>query len=381
MSAPAAVVGARDRLKRWLTHDAYPLWWTRGADQRHGGFFDRLNLDGSPVIGPKRLRVAARQVWAYAQARKLGWGGPSPDAVRHGLRFLAARHRRPDGLYRALVADNGEALEEHADLYDQAFVLLAFAAGAQTLGSDVLGGEAARFRQRLEAFIDPAGGFAESPGQRAPLLANPNMHLFEAFLAWSEVSIDPAWLRLADGQARLAITRLIDPLTGALSEEFGAGWAAPEDAAARQVWPGHLFEWAWLLMRWGATAGRAEGLRAAVRLIEIGEKRGVDPARKVAIFEIDGELEPKDRRARLWSQTERIKACALAARVTGDAVLWSATANACEGLERFLAGLPTPGLWRDWMNLDGGFVEEPAPASSFYHIVSAIAELDTLVGA
>ncbi len=380
MSAPAAVVGARDRLKRWLTLDAYPLWWTRGADLQHGGFHDRLNLDGSPVIGPKRLRVAARQVWSYAQARRLGWGGPAPDAVRHGLRFLAARHRRPDGLYRTLVAENGEPLEERADIYDQAFVLLAFAAGAQTLGGDVLGGEAARFRQRLESFADPGGGYAEAPGQRAPLLANPNMHLLEAFLAWSEVSIDPAWPRLAEGQAQLALARLIDPRTGALSEEFGAGWAAPE-ARARQVWPGHLFEWAWLLMRWGASTGRPEGSDAARRLIEIGERCGVDAERKVAIFEVDGELTPRDRRARLWSQTERIKACALAAKVAGDERLWLATAEACDGLEAFLTGLPTPGLWRDWMELDGGFATEPAPASSFYHIVCAIAELDALVGA
>jgi mannose/cellobiose epimerase-like protein (N-acyl-D-glucosamine 2-epimerase family) len=34
------------------------------------------------------------------------------------------------------------------------------------------------------------------------------------------------------------------------------------------------------------------------------------------------------------------------------------------------------GLWRDTMKLDGSFVEQPAPASSFYHIVTAVAELE-----
>ncbi|HEX6866534.1 MAG TPA: AGE family epimerase/isomerase [Caulobacteraceae bacterium] len=37
---------------------------------------------------------------------------------------------------------------------------------------------------------------------------------------------------------------------------------------------------------------------------------------------------------------------------------------------------PVPGLWRDRMKADGSFIDEPAPASSFYHIVGAILDLD-----
>jgi mannose-6-phosphate isomerase len=37
---------------------------------------------------------------------------------------------------------------------------------------------------------------------------------------------------------------------------------------------------------------------------------------------------------------------------------------------------PVPGLWWDRLRPDGGFVDEPAPASSFYHIACAIAELE-----
>jgi len=44
-------------------------------------------------------------------------------------------------------------------------------------------------------------------------------------------------------------------------------------------------------------------------------------------------------------------------------------------LQKYLA-TDVPGLWRDRMNPDGSFVEEPAPASSFYHIVGAILDLD-----
>jgi mannose/cellobiose epimerase-like protein (N-acyl-D-glucosamine 2-epimerase family) len=35
----------------------------------------------------------------------------------------------------------------------------------------------------------------------------------------------------------------------------------------------------------------------------------------------------------------------------------------------------TPGLWRDKQGPDGAFVEEPASASSLYHIIAAVSEL------
>jgi mannose-6-phosphate isomerase len=40
---------------------------------------------------------------------------------------------------------------------------------------------------------------------------------------------------------------------------------------------------------------------------------------------------------------------------------------------------PVAGLWRDKLRPDGTFVDEPAPASSLYHLVGAIAALKALV--
>jgi mannose-6-phosphate isomerase len=44
---------------------------------------------------------------------------------------------------------------------------------------------------------------------------------------------------------------------------------------------------------------------------------------------------------------------------------------AAKTLWRYLE-MSVPGLWRDRMLPDGSFVEEPSPASSFYHIICAI---------
>ncbi|MFI4935371.1 MAG: AGE family epimerase/isomerase [Caulobacterales bacterium] len=377
MSLPPAAAAALRRLKRWLTQDAYPIWWTAGADRVGGGFFDRLRLDGTPADVPKRLRVQARQAYAYALAGKLGWTGPAEAASRHGLDLVRAS-RQADGLYRLGAAAGDAPLDGMGTLYDQAFVLLALATHKAAFGGAELEAEAVALRERLADFAHPLGGFAEAPGLAAPLFANPNMHLFESCLAWAEISDDPAWRSLADALGEFALTHLIDRQTGALGEVFGADWTAATRAEDRIVWPGHLFEWAWLMMRW--RPGDPDCLAATRKLVAIGERRGVDPVRNVAIFALRADLDPLDRGARLWAQTERIKALALAAGIAGDEGLWAAAGEACEGLEAFLEA-PTAGLWRDWMAADGAFRDEPAPASSFYHIVCAIAELERLAGA
>jgi mannose/cellobiose epimerase-like protein (N-acyl-D-glucosamine 2-epimerase family) len=80
-------------------------------------------------------------------------------------------------------------------------------------------------------------------------------------------------------------------------------------------------------------------------------------------------------RSRLWPQTERLKAalCLHETSGNGDGYLAHARA-AAESLWRYLDA-PTQGLWRDKLTPTNRFVEEPAPASSLYHITGAVAAL------
>jgi len=356
----------RDRLRAWLVDRVYPLWWDPGADLEGGGFHDRLDPTGRPIAGPKRARVQARQVFSYALAADFGWRGPWRAAMGHGRSVLEDRFRRPDGLYRPRL--DPAAPNDAADLYDQAFVLLADACLAAK-GDAAAEGRAAGLLERLPR--DPGGGFAEFEGDG--LHANPNMHLFEAFLAWAALTGASLWREAAAGQARLAVTRLIDPTVGMVSEAFGPGWTS-QGARARRVEPGHQFEWAWLLMRWSLISGDAGALAAALRLIEVGERAGVDPIREVAINALDGDLRPIDSATRLWPQTERLRAHLLAGALTGADACWDMALSALRGLDRFL-DVPTPGLWRDSLERD----DLTAPASSLYHIAGAVMQLDRVV--
>lgn len=369
MSAPPkSVVDACDELRAWLL-GAFALWWEAGADHVGGGFHDRLTADGQPIPGAKRARVQARQVFCYAAAPYFGWRGPWRAAMRQGLGFLDRAHLREDGLHRAWAADGEHA--DVVDLYDQAFVLLALSSsfahgepGAAARAEDLL----AKLRS------DPVGGFAEFGGDA--LRANPNMHLFESCLAWIVAGIETPWRAAAAGQARLAMNQLIDPHSGALSEVFGPGWVTPQPATERIIEPGHLFEWAWLLIRWNELSGDAAALAAALRLVDICERKGVDARRNVAINALDGDLAATDVGTRLWPQTERLRATLLAGELTNDQRYWDMAIKATEGLWLFL-DRDRPGLWRDSLERD----DRTVLASSFYHIVGAVSELDRAVHA
>jgi mannose-6-phosphate isomerase len=83
----------------------------------------------------------------------------------------------------------------------------------------------------------------------------------------------------------------------------------------------------------------------------------------------------KNAGARLWPQTERLKAALRAASMTGDLKYWSIAQAAAASLRRYL-DTPVRGLWFDERKTDGTLVDSPVPASTFYHLVGAIAELD-----
>lgn len=383
MTAFADAARLRDRLKTWALEAAYPLWWETGADHVKGGFFEKIDLDGQPVDGPRRGRVLPRQIFSYALAGELGWTGPWREAVAHGLAFYLKAYRRPDGLFRALVGPNGESLDDTADPYDQAFAMFALAAVAKALPDRKAEAKAIAVHvlEKLRAERKhPLGGFHQTNPPTTPLQSNPHMHLFEAMLAWNEVDDDPAWRALADEIGGLALTRFIHAESGQIREFFDLDWNPAPGVEGRICEPGHQFEWGWLLLRWGKLVGRDDAIAAALKMIEAGETHGVDLARGVAINALLNDFSVHDAGARLWPQTERIKASVLAAQITGEDRWWDMAAAGAEGLMTYLR-TPVPGLWRDKYQPDETFVEEPAPASSFYHITCAIAEFDRAVSA
>jgi len=359
----------RERLLGWLLNDALPIWWTVGADRTGGGFHEAIDLAGKPVLGERRARVQARQIFTYAVAGELGWSGPWREAVRHGLDYYIGRYRQPDGLFVNALRADGSPSSANPHLYEQAFALLAIA----TAGDPTLAPIADMIRERL--LIErrgTAGGYTGFADERF-FQSDPHMHLFEAALAWEQLSSDLRWRALADEVAELCLARFMTP-DGLLLEYFDATWAPAAGLQGRLAWPGHQFEWAGLLERWALRRGREDVRAVARRLYRYGADHGIDQKRGVAVFELLDDLSVNDAKARLWSQTEWLKAALILARsASGDErQCYQADAIAAANALMLYFDTPIAGLWRDKLLADGSWVDEPAPASSFYHIIDAL---------
>jgi mannose-6-phosphate isomerase len=373
-AARAEAERAYQQLRRWLVQEAYPRWISSGWDRAGGGFYERLGAHGPVVTDARRARVQFRQIFAFARAAAFGWHEHVRERVIDGLDHVYARYRRSDGLMRTLLGPDGAVREERALLYDQAFALLALAEAHRLLGSAA--GCAHRASELLEALMRRLGG---TPGLRAdtesdaqaPCLANPHMHLLEAMLAWRDLDASPQWSRLAERIVDLALGRWIDPANGALREAF-AQQADGTLVRSGEVEPGHLFEWAGLLLRFDTTGVPVRA--AARRLAQIAEARGVHHG--FAVNALNADLSVHDADARLWPQTERIKTLARLAQDEGG---WSSVREAIGALRAYF--LPASGLWLDRRLPDGAFVQEPSPASSFYHIIEAVSTLEDVFAA
>ena len=366
----------RDRLLRWLLDDALPLWWSVGGDHAAGGFHEAIDLAGRPVLAERRARVQARQIFTYAVGGELGWTGPWREAVAHGQDYFIGRYRRPDGLFRNALSANGDPVATAPHLYEQAFALLALATAS--------GVAAAKHPPEpiAKAIVEClyaerrgiAGGFTGFSDEQV-YQSDPHMHLLEAALAWEQIAPDGPWRQLADEVVELCLTRFISPQHGALLEYFDPMWAPAAGTAGDAIWPGHQFEWAGLLERWALARGRDDVRAVARRLYDIGTRHGIDARRGVAVFELAGDFSVREPKTRLWVQTEWLKAALILARSEGDperrrGYLGDAVA-AARALTLFL-DVPVRGLWRDKLLADGTWIDEPAPASSFYHVIDAL---------
>jgi mannose-6-phosphate isomerase len=295
--------------------------------------------------------------------------------VEANIYFLLARGRRADGLYIHRFDHRGVALDERADLYDQAFMLLALAFAGRALGRADLFAAAEALDDALDATWRLShGGYHE--GEIAvcpPYRQNPHMHLLESFIALYDATGNPRWRHNAEHISRLCMRSFLHSGTGVLLEHFDVALDPIEGEEGQVVEPGHCFEWAWLferLSQWGVRGATD----VSDRLVRFSRRYGLDAERGVAVNEvrIDGLI--RNSSARLWPQTERLKAAIARYRRTGDPRERAEAAAAYAGLTQYF-DTPARGAWRDKLMADGRWVEEPAPGSSMYHITGALIEL------
>jgi mannose/cellobiose epimerase-like protein (N-acyl-D-glucosamine 2-epimerase family) len=361
----------------WLQEVAWPFWLARGIDRdgsgRPIGFHEHLTLDRHDCTAEfRRLRVVTRQLYVFSAAAAAGLAG-AEEAVALGLEYLRCHAFDADGGYHWRFDLSGCVIDARRDLYDHAFVLLALSSAMRVLPAPKLKEEAQALDAYLhDAFPHPEGGYGESLPPSLPRRQNPHMHLLEACLAAAEAFGNDPFLDRADALVDLFLTRMFQPAEGALPEFFDEALMPQREQGLFVVSPGHHCEWIWLFdwhARRRAAAGRTPvpGIDVAIlQLARFVDRHGVHPRTGALVDEVWSDGTPRMTGQRLWPQTERLKAEILRPDADEGRVL-----HAYAVLDSYILPAP-PGLWLEQRRPAGDFTRDAAPASSLYHLTSAI---------
>jgi mannose/cellobiose epimerase-like protein (N-acyl-D-glucosamine 2-epimerase family) len=360
---------------QWLRDQAWPLWLEHGIDWNRRAFHEHLDLT-SLACGAvfRRLRVAARQTYVFSKAAAYGVPGAA-GAVALGLDFLRGPARLADGGFARRFDLDNRPIDHTRDLYDHAFVLLAFASASAVAGAEGLRRDAIALVDFISAnFAHPDAGYQESIPHALPRRQNPHMHLFEALLAAHAAFGDELFFARASELAEVFLCLLFQPGEGALPELFDEALKPCREAGRFQSEPGHHYEWIWLL-DWYNKSAAAMGLpvrpafgAASDALLAFADRYALDPHSGLVVNGIWSDGAVQDGGFRLWPQTERLKAEARRENAPSDGV-----ASARAALAKHLVGV-RPGLWIERLDELGRGNREPAPATSLYHLTAALTD-------
>ena len=362
-------------LSTWLREAAWPAWLAYGVDRERGGFFESLDLHGKTCTAEfRRLRVVARQIYVFSEASRAGVAG-AEEAVQLGLDFLDRHAMHPEGGYAWRFDLAHSPIDHTRDLYDHAFVLLALASATTVLTARSLRPKAIALLEWIEVSLPhPQGGYLESLPPVLPRRQNPHMHLLEALLAAYEAFGDDVFIDRAKSLVAVFATRLFDHRTGTLPEFFDDGLVPHREKGVFLVEPGHHCEWVWLLHRFQALAAADAFLQdISAKLMRFVDLHGIDPKHRDLIDIAGCDGSPIEANARLWPQTERLKAEFLRADPS--------PAKQKEAVDTLRKYLRPDGLWHERRNQIGVFSDMPAPASSLYHLTAAILAAEAAAGA
>ncbi|NDW54277.1 AGE family epimerase/isomerase [Aliiroseovarius sp. PrR006] len=256
-----------------------------------GGFFHCFEDDGRIYDRDLRHLVSScRFVFDYALAYRERGAPQHRQKAKHGLAFLEQAHRQSNGAY-AWQLHKGTVIDGQVMAYGHAFVLIA-SSFALEAGIE----EARATLEHVWAFMethfwDPKhNAYADEFNADMSILSpyrgqNANMHSCEGCIAAYRATGEARFLERAELLARKFARELADKTHGLIWEHYDTDWNPDYDYHRDKpndlfkpwgIQPGHLVEWARLLLTLDAIRPQSWYLQRAVDLYGAAVKFGRD---------------------------------------------------------------------------------------------------------
>jgi len=360
----------------WAKQDALPFWGSAGVDHARGGFHERLDLSGKPILDvPKRLMAQGRQLYVYCHAGLLGWYPDSRKLADRCVEYMLGSFYRRDGApgWVHSLAPDGHIANPLRDTYAHAFALLGLAWYHRLSGdAQILKIVDATIAYLDEAVSADRGGYRDSvPAVDAIRRQNPHMHLFESFIALYQATKQPKYLARGAEIFGVFSARFFRPDHGWLCEYLTQDLDPLPGDRGQISEPGHHYEWVWLLRQFQKESGREVGSYCKA-LYDHADRFGWD-GQGYIVDEVasTGRVLKPSRRS--WPHTEGLKANV----VEGERGRPGCDEKAVRCLQRLkdsYVGRPVAGGWIDHVDHTGRPLVTMMPASTLYHLICALTE-------
>ncbi len=356
----------------YFREKVFPLWLKKGGLGHGDGFLEEFIIDGyrPNTTAHRRLRVQGRQVWSFAKAYALGYGEELLELAKDGWQAIDKQFRHKDGGFIHSVDAQATPLNTNRFLYEQTFVLLGLSALYGATKNDEYMKQAHDLFRWIKKDLGAEEGFYTSfDNKEEPRQQNPHMHLFEALMALFEESGDEYWLVEAGKIYDLFHKYFFDEKYLLLREFFTSDLKDYDKIKGDSIEPGHNYEWVWLVYHYSqlvkASYDKLDFLYAFALKGTNVDGLGYDECLPSG--------EPVRRTSRMWVQTEALKANITKYEITQEAVYLDKMEQIIDNL--FAYYLFDNGLWGDQIDENKQELSQVTPASTFYHLFLAFAEV------
>jgi len=307
----AVLEGHLDSVGGHLHNGVIPFWFARVEDTEFGGFLTNFDARGTELPTPEKyVNTQCRLIWWFSTlCRHFSHLEPARRLATRGVEFLLKHFwdSKHGGFFWKVNRD-GSRLDDAKIVYGESFCIYAlseyFLATRDERGLeyasrtfDLLQKHCADTRhggyyENVRADWSPeSGGFAG--GDRKGL--DTHMHLMEAFTTLYAASGQEVHRRKLMEVVELIRAKMIDPASGCGLNQFDLAWNPVPAIAIKRTWNGermgespaqptdttsygHNIELAWLMQRAVETAGADLAVYKPTlrRLLDHGADHGVD---------------------------------------------------------------------------------------------------------